>query len=84
MTKLLYFAWVREKIGKAEETLALPANVTTVAELVAWLSARGPEYAEAFAKPEVVRAAIDKAHVKISASVRGAREIAFFPPVSGG
>jgi molybdopterin synthase sulfur carrier subunit len=55
-----------------------------VAELVAWLSARGPEYAEAFAKPEVVRAAIDKAHVKISASVRGAREIAFFPPVSGG
>jgi molybdopterin synthase sulfur carrier subunit len=84
MTKLLYFAWVREKVGKAEETLALPANVTTVAELVAWLSARGPEYAEAFAKPEVVRAAIDKAHVKISASVRGAREIAFFPPVSGG
>ncbi|NJO23139.1 MAG: molybdopterin converting factor subunit 1 [Sphingomonadales bacterium] len=84
MTKLLYFAWVREKVGKAEETLALPASVTTVAELVAWLSARGPEYAEAFAKPEVVRAAIDKAHVKISASVRGAREIAFFPPVSGG
>lgn len=84
MTKLLYFAWVREKIGKAEETLALPASVTTVGELVAWLSARGPEYAEAFAKPEVVRAAIDKSHVKISASVREAREIAFFPPVSGG
>lgn len=84
MTKLLYFAWVREKIGKAEETLVLPANVTTVAELVAWLSARGPEYAEAFTKPEVVRAAIDKAHAKLSANVRGAREIAFFPPVSGG
>lgn len=84
MTKLLYFAWVREKIGRAEETLALPASVTTVGELVAWLSARGPEYAEAFAKPEVVRAAIDKSHVKISASVREAREIAFFPPVSGG
>lgn len=84
MTKLLYFAWVREKIGKAEETLALPASVTTVGELVAWLSARGPEYAEAFAKPEIVRAAIDKSHVKISANVREAREIAFFPPVSGG
>jgi sulfur-carrier protein len=84
MTKLLYFAWVREKVGKAEETLALPAGVTTVAELVAWLSARGPEYAEAFAKPEVVRAAIDKSHAKLAASVRGAREIAFFPPVSGG
>ena len=84
MTKLLYFAWVREKIGKAEETLALPESVTTVAELVAWLVARGPEYAEAFAKPEVVRAAVDKSHVKLSASVREAREIAFFPPVSGG
>ena len=84
MTKLLYFAWVREKIGKAEETLALPASVTTVGELVNWLVARGPEYAEAFAKPEVVRAAVDKSHVKLSASVREAREIAFFPPVSGG
>lgn len=84
MTKLLYFAWVREKVGKAEETLALPESVATVAELVAWLSARGPEYAEAFAKPEVVRAAIDKSHAKLSAGVRGAREIAFFPPVSGG
>lgn len=84
MTKLLYFAWVREKVGKAEETLALPATVTTVAELVSWLSARGPEYAEAFAKPEVVRAAIDKVHAKLSAKVGGAREIAFFPPVSGG
>lgn len=84
MTKLLYFAWVREKVGKAEETLALPANVTTVAELVAWLVTRGPEYAEAFAKPEIVRAAIDKSHVKLSASVREALEIAFFPPVSGG
>ena len=84
MTRLLYFAWIRERIGKAEETLALPAQLTTVGELVTWLRARGPEYAEAFARPEVVRAAIDQTHVKPTAGIKGAREIAFFPPVSGG
>jgi molybdopterin synthase sulfur carrier subunit len=82
--KVLYFAWVREKTGKAEEVLELPAGVGTVAELVAWLRSRGPEYAEAFARPDVVRAAVDKAHVKPSASLAGAREVAFFPPVTGG
>ena len=81
---LLYFAWVREKIGKASETVDLPAGITTIADLVTWLRARGPEYAEAFAKPEVVRAAIDRTHVKPSAEIGVAREIAFFPPVTGG
>ena len=79
-----YFAWVREKTGKAEEVVDVPAGVGTVAELVAWLKGRGPEYAEAFARAEVVRAAIDHAHVKTSASLAGAREVAFFPPVTGG
>jgi sulfur-carrier protein len=82
--KILYFAWVREKTGKAEEIVDLPAGVSTVAELVTWLKGRGPEYAEAFARAEVIRAAIDKTHVKPSASLAGAREIAFFPPVTGG
>ena len=81
---ILYFAWVREKIGKSSETVELPASVATIADLVAWLVTRGPEYAEAFAKPEVVRAAIDRNHVKPAASIAGAREIAFFPPVTGG
>ena len=81
---LLYFAWVREKIGRSSETVELPAKVATIADLVAWLSARGPEYAEAFARPEVVRAAIDRTHVKASAAISTAREIAFFPPVTGG
>lgn len=84
MTRLLYFAWIRERVGKPEETVALPAAVTTVTELIAWLAARGPEYAHAFDKPEVVRTAIDKTHVKATASIAGAREIAFFPPVTGG
>jgi molybdopterin synthase sulfur carrier subunit len=82
--KLLYFAWVREKIGKAEEIVDLPAGVGTVADLVGWLKDRGPEYAEAFARPGVVRAAIDRKHVQPASEIVGAREIALFPPVTGG
>ncbi|HKD57359.1 MAG TPA: molybdopterin converting factor subunit 1 [Hyphomicrobiaceae bacterium] len=82
--KILYFAWVREKTGKAEEILDLPADVTTVAELMVWLKGRGPEYAEAFARGDVIRAALDRNHVKSTAPLSGAREIAFFPPVTGG
>ena len=82
--RIRYFAWVREKTGKAEEVLDLPGNVRTVAELVTWLKGLGPEYAEAFARADVIRAAIDQAHVKPTASLAGAREIAFFPPVTGG
>ncbi len=81
---ILYFAWVRERVGKASEVLEVPADVVTVADLVAWLRERGPEYREAFAKPEIVRAAVDQAHVKPGAAVTGAREVAFFPPVTGG
>ena len=81
---LLYFAWVREKIGRASESVELPASVATVADLVVWLRGRGPEYREAFANPDVVRAAIDRTHVKAMAPIAGAREIAFFPPVTGG
>lgn len=84
MITILYFAWVREKVGRASEQVQPPPTVVTVADLVAWLRGRGPEYVEAFAKPEVVRAAIDRQHVKPSAPVAGAREIAFFPPVTGG
>jgi sulfur-carrier protein len=82
--KLVYFAWVRERVGKAEEELALPPEVLTVAELVTWLKGRGEEYAHAFEHPKSVRAAIDKSHVKPDAAIAGAREIAFFPPMTGG
>ncbi len=84
MVKLVYFAWVRERIGKSGEQLEVPAEIGTVAELIDWLSARGPEYANAFARPEVIRTAIDHTHVKSSARIDGAQEIAFFPPVTGG
>ena len=82
--KLIYFAWVRERIGKPEEEIELPANVRTVAELVAWLAGRGEEYAYAFENAKVIRAAIDRNHVKPDTQIAGAREIAFFPPMTGG
>ena len=82
--KLLYFAWVREKTGIGEELVELPGDVATVAELMGWLKARGPEYEAAFEKADVIRAAIDQTHVRHDAPVADAREIAFFPPVTGG
>ena len=82
--KVLYFAWVRERIGKADEMVEPPSDVRTVEELVRWLSGRGEEYAYAFENPKVIRAAIDRTHVKAGAALAGAREIAFFPPMTGG
>jgi len=81
---LRYFAWVRERIGKTDEVVDLPADIRTVGDVVAWLAGRGEEYAHAFANPKVVRAAIDRAHVRADTAVAGAREIAFFPPMTGG
>ena len=82
--KLKYFAWVRERVGKAEETLEPPADVRTVGELMGWLAKRGEDYAHAFETPRVIRAAIDHTHVRPDAAIAGAREIAFFPPMTGG
>lgn len=82
--KIRYFAWVRERVGKPEEEIAVPSEIATVTELIAWLSQRGEEYAYAFEKPGVIRAAIDRVHVKPQAAISGASEIAFFPPMTGG
>ena len=82
--KLVYFAWVRERIGKTEEEIAPPAEVATIADLIAWLARRGEEYAHAFENPKVIRAAIDRSHVRAEAAIAGAKEIAFFPPMTGG
>ena len=82
--KVKYFAWVRERVGKSEETVEPPSSVHTVEDLMAWLAKRGETYAHAFETPKVIRAAIDHAHVKPNAAIAGAREIAFFPPLTGG
>lgn len=81
---LRYFAWVREKTGIEQEEIELPEGVETVADLIGWLRTRGPEYASAFEAADVIRTAIDQAHVQPDTSIGGAREIAFFPPVTGG
>jgi sulfur-carrier protein len=82
--KLLYFAWVRERLGKAEEEIDPPAGVATVGELVSWLAKRDEQHAYAFERANVIRAAIDRRHVRPDATIAGAREIAFFPPMTGG
>jgi molybdopterin synthase sulfur carrier subunit len=82
--KLLYFAWVRQKTGVAEEDVSPPENVRDVAGLIAWLASRGPGYAAAFENLKLIRAAVDQEHAPFTAPVKGAKEVAFFPPVTGG
>jgi molybdopterin synthase sulfur carrier subunit len=82
--KILYFAWVRERVGLGEETVMVPGTVTTVAALINWLNTRGENYQAAFADLRVIRAAVDQNHVQLDAPLNGAREVAFFPPVTGG
>lgn len=82
--KIVYFAWVRERIGRTDEDVEPPSGITTVAELMRWLAGRGEEYAYAFENPKVIRAAIDRVHVRPDTIIGAAREIAFFPPMTGG
>jgi molybdopterin synthase sulfur carrier subunit len=82
--KLRYFAWVRERVGRGEEEIALPADIGTVNDLMSWLAGRGEEYAHAFENPKIIRAAIDRNHVRPDTAIAGAQEIAFFPPMTGG
>ena len=82
--KLIYFAWVRERVGKPDEEIDVPDEVATVADLIAWLKARDIRYEHAFAEAGVIRAAIDRVHVKPDTALAGAREVAFLPPMTGG
>lgn len=82
--KVRYFAWVRERVGLAEEEVQLPADVASVADLIGWLAARDEGYAAAFAEPDIIRAALDHDHVEHGTALGQAREVAFFPPMTGG
>ncbi len=82
--QLLYFAWVREKAGLGEEKLALPAELHTVQDLIDWQRQRGDNFGEAFADTKTIRVALDQQHASPDSSLQGVREIAFFPPVTGG
>jgi len=82
--KILYFAWVRERIGLKEEEVELPASVGTVADLIAWLKGRGPQYEHALAEPRAIRVALDHVHSGRDTRIGAAREVALFPPMTGG
>lgn len=82
--RLIYFAWVRERIGLTEEEVELPAGIETVRDLLTWLKERGEGYAEALRFPDAIRVAIDQEHVGHGEPIAGAREIALFPPMTGG
>jgi sulfur-carrier protein len=80
--RVLYFAWLRERVGLSQEDVA--TNAVTVTELVEELRAREPRYAAAFADMTAVRVAVDQKMTDLRAPLAGAREVAFFPPVTGG
>ena len=82
--KVLYFAWLRTRIGRGEEEITPPAEVRTVGELMTWLRGRGPGYAAAFGQAAMVRAAVDQEYAGPDRVLGEAAEVAFFPPVTGG
>ncbi|BDW88727.1 MULTISPECIES: molybdopterin converting factor subunit 1 [Thalassospira] len=82
--KLIYFSWVKDRIGMAEEAIDLPDTVKTVADLLAWLPGRGENFANALADPAIIRVAVDQEYATPDTDVTKATEIALFPPVTGG
>jgi len=82
--RVLYFAWVKQRVGLGEEEIAPPASVQDVAGLIAWLSERSPGHAAAFAQAKQIRAAVNQEFAGPEAPVKAGDEIAFFPPVTGG
>jgi len=82
--KILYFAWLRERVGHGEEDVTLPADVSDVADLIGWLRARSPGHEAAFAQGRLVRCAVNQEFATPDAAVADGDEVAFFPPVTGG
>lgn len=82
--KLKYFAWVRERIGMAEEEVELPGEVVSARDLLEWLKGRGEGYAHALQDPRSIRVAINQEHADHADRIAGAREVALFPPMTGG
>lgn len=81
---LVYFAWVREKIGRDEEVVELPSETISIGELISHLKSLGDEYDAAFEHQNVIRAAINQEHAEHDEIVRDGNEVALFPPMTGG
>jgi sulfur-carrier protein len=82
--RILYFAWLRERVGVAEETVSPPSDVTTVASLLDWLRSRGEAYAKALENSAMVRVAVNQDYAQGDHPIAAGDEIALFPPVTGG
>ena len=82
--KILYFAWLRERLGRGEEEVSPPPEIATVADLIGWLRRRDPAADLALQKPEIIKAAVDAKIVPHTASIAGAKIVALFPPMTGG
>ncbi len=82
--KILYFAWLRERVGQGEEEVALPASVTNLAELIDHLRGQSAGHAAAFSHGRLVRAAVNQVFADPQTPVSATDEVAFFPPVTGG
>lgn len=82
--RVLYFAWMRERMGRSEEDLPVPPGVASVGALVDWLRARDAAGMAAFAETAIVRAAVNQEFAQPDTPVRDGDEVAFFPPVTGG
>lgn len=81
---VLYFAWLRERVGRSEEQVSPPENIRTVAALIEWLSGQSPGHAAALAHTATIRCAINQDFVDPTAAIKPGDEVAFFPPVTGG
>ncbi len=82
--KILYFAWIRERVGITEEDVDVPSTLSTLSDLAHWLAARGGGYGQAFADLARIRCAVDQAMTALDDPIGTPAEIAFFPPVTGG
>ena len=82
--KILYFAWLRERLNRGEEEVSPPPDVTTIADLIDWLAARDEAFALAVEKRSLIKAALDARLVAHTAPIAGAKVVALFPPMTGG
>lgn len=82
--KILYFAWLRERLNRGEDDVTPPAEVVTIADLIDWLATRDEAFAHAVEKRSLIKAAVDARLASHSAPIAGAQTIAFFPPMTGG
>lgn len=82
--KILYFAWLRERLNRGEEQVSPPAEVATVADLIDWLAGRDEAFAHAVEKRSLIKAAVDARLVQHDAPIAGAHVVALFPPMTGG